>query len=144
MIPWAEVVPRLLEHAYGAMNNDPQILLERDAWFTVDADLFHARLIGFEDEIVADWWIRKVEPILLMPITQSMATMVREVTDQQFLDSAGIHDPELGIAPMRTARYVLQSGFATLSIDGMYSPPVERLRLDQTAKIAFLRYRRRA
>jgi hypothetical protein len=144
VIPWAEVEDRLREEAYEALDNDPQILLERDAWFDVDADLFHARLIGFEDEIVAEWWIHRVEPILLVPIHQSFRTMVREATDQQFLDSAGIYDTGLGFQPIRTARYVLQSGFATLSVDGMYSPPVERLRPDNTARVAFLRYRRRA
>lgn len=142
-IPWIETEQRLRKKAYAHLDNDPQILLERDAWFDVDADLFHARLIGFEDEIVADWWIRKVEPILLVPLRQSMRTMVRDATDQHFLDSAGIFDPELGLTPMRTARYVLQSGFATLSVDGMYDPPCE-LRPDCTAKIAFLRYKRRA
>lgn len=145
MSRWTEYEAFLRDRAYQTLDRDPRILMEGDGGpVGLDADLFHARLLGFEDEVVRDIWVRGAEPTLLMPIEQSFATMAREATDQAFLDAAGIYDPDLGFRTSRVARYELQSGYVVLSVAAEYQPPVERLRPDSTARVAYLRYRRRS
>lgn len=134
MISWAEVEPALRDQAYRKLDTDPQILLEGDSRFDVDADLFYARLIGFEDEIVEDGVrLTSVQPEIHVAIPQPLR-----------LSDFAADEPIVGLEPTTRAVYRLQSGFATLSVDGMYGPPVEKLRKDFTARIAYLRYRRRS
>lgn len=121
----------------------PELLLETDSWFHVDADIYYARLLGFEDEIVRDGMaLRRAEPQILMPIPMSFKVMTSEVLDEKFAHDNGIR---LDIAPMKTAVYVLQSCFVTLDVSGeTYEVPVDKLRNDFTVKVAYLRYRRRS
>jgi hypothetical protein len=144
-VPWFEMEPMLCERAYGHLDNDPQILLEHDAWFDLDADLFHARLIGFDGEVVKEVWVNSVMPVIMMPIYQRLALTIdpTEIAPGVHrLDGVEIHLP---VDPHEPARYVLQSGFATLRVSGFVTdPPVERLRDDMTAVVAFLRYKRRS
>lgn len=147
--PWSETERRLRERAYTAMNNDPQILLERDAWFDLDADMFHARMIGFDDEIVREAWIRRPEPVILEPIVRPFSLARADPTEiapgVHRLHGVDIHLPldDDDLLYGRTARYHLQSGFVVFTVDAKYQPPAEP-RPDMTVKIAFLRYRRRA
>jgi hypothetical protein len=129
---WSEFEPCLRDRAYRRIDAMPELLLETDSWFTLDADLFYARLMGYEDEIVKDGLqLTKVVPDIRVPIYQRLTLAPFDP-----LDPAAIE--------IRTARYVLQSCFATLSVSAMHNPPVEKLRDDFTAKVAFLRYRRRS
>lgn len=142
---WAQVEPTLRDRAYKRIDDMPELLLEHDAWFTLDADIIYARMFGFEDEIVEDRLrLTKVEPAIFMPIFQSTTRMIQEATDAAFLDKAGIFSVDMGIAPMRAAEYRLQSCFVTMSVSGMHDPPVEQLRDDGTVTVAYLRYRRRS
>ena len=134
MTAWAQVEARVREKAYRTIDRDPQVLLEQDGGpVGLDADLFHARLIGFEDEIVKEMWIRGAEPTILLPIPQRPLVLATDAETVRW-----------EMEPSRVARYELQSGFAALSVSGEYDPPVEKLRPDFTARIAYLRYRRRA
>ena len=134
MSRWSEVEAFMRERAYRALDRDPQILLERDGGpVGLDADLFHARFLGFEDEIVREMWVPRAEPTILMPIPQ------RPIWSA--VDAASVHW-EMEVS--RVARYELQSGYVTLSVAAEYDPPVEKLRPDFTARVAYLRYRRRS
>lgn len=134
MSRWTEVEAFMRQKAYRAIDRDPQILFERDGGpVGLDADLFHARLIGFEDEIVSEMWIRGAEPTILMPIPQRPVVLRSDATSLRY-----------EMETSRVARYELQSGYAVLSVEAEYNPPVEKLRPDFTARVAYLRYRRRS
>jgi hypothetical protein len=142
---WEQAERMAREQAYDTIDADPQVLLEQDSWFDVDADLIYARLLGFEGEIVRDGWrLPKVTPEIRMPIVRSTRALFREAADEAFLNRAGIIDVDLLMPTVRTAVYRLQSGFATIRVSGQFRPPVEQLRDDDTAVLAYLRYRRRA
>lgn len=136
MTPWAEMEPMLRDRAYRRLVDDPEILLETDTGglYDFDADLIYARLLGFDDEIVKDGLLLpKVMDQIFVPIHQRLTRASSDPSDL------------LEIEPPRTARYVLQSSFVTLSVSGFVTdPPVEKLRDNFTAKIAYLRFRRRA
>lgn len=144
MTPWEHTERRAREEAYATINADPQLLLEEDSWFDVDADLIYARLIGFDDEIVRDGMpLSKVPREIRMPILQSSRRLFREAEDEAFLNRLGIFDPAL-LMPPAPAVFRLQSGSATIRVSGELCPPVEQLRDDNTAVLAYLRYRRRS
>lgn len=131
---WTEIEAFMPERAYRTLERDPQVLLERDGGpVGLDADLFHARLLGFEDEIVTEMWVRGAEPTILMPILRRPVVLRADAASLRY-----------EMEPSRVARYELQSGFVTLSVSAEYDPPVERLRPDFTARVAYLRYRRRS
>lgn len=133
MSRWSQVEAIMRDRAYRTLDRDPQILFETDGGpVGLDADLFHARLLGFEDEIVKEMWVSGAEPTILVPIPQRPVMLASDATEVRF-----------EMEPTRVARYELQSGFAVLSVAAEYEPPVERLRPDFTAKVAYLRYRRR-
>lgn len=144
MTTWAEVEPTIRDRAYRRIDAMPEILLETDSWFTLDADLFYARLIGYDDEIVQDGvLLPKVEHDIFVGINQPLDYEL--LADDAFLHKAGIATLDTAIPTLRTARYALQSCFVTLSVSGeLYDPPVKKLRDDFTARIAYLRYRRRS
>ncbi len=135
MFDWDTVERSLRQRAYASLDNDPQILLATDAHFTVDADLFYARLIGFEDEIVRDAvQLPRVVPEIFLPIPRPRLTLrPRE-------PGAAIELSDLGVA-----RYVLQTGHVVLTVSGEYGPPIDHLDPETvTARVVYLRYRRRA
>lgn len=132
---WTGIERIMRERAYRTIERDPQILLETNGGpVGLDADLIYARLIGFEDEVVQDG-LRLSEAVatLRVPIPRR-PLFVREDADSVLWETE----------PTRVALYELQSGFATLSVSGEYLPPVEQLRPDNTARVAYLRYRRRS
>lgn len=133
--PWAEIEPVLRDRAYRHIDAMPEILLETDSWFTLDADLIYARLIGYEDEIVKDGLrLPRVEPEIYLAIMRR--PRIYEPTPAEFSI-----EPE----PMLKATYRLQSCYTTLDVSAeLYDVPVENLRHDHIAKVAYLRYRRRS
>lgn len=133
MTRWDHLMEALREQAYRTMDADPASLLEHDGGpLSLDVDIFMARLVGMDDEVVADWRIPRIEPYLLMPIAPPLRRMVSEA-DASALPS------------LSAAKYVLQSGWATTSVSLWLADPPKgvRPRSDGTVKIAFLRYRRR-
>jgi hypothetical protein len=129
---WTEQLRHLRDEAYeGVLNNDPRILLEVDGGpVGLRADLITARLLGPDEQIVADWIIPNVEPELRMPIPERVTACV---------DSAVPTMPGL-----RVARYVLQSSYAQMELAPGYAPP--SFLPDPPnfmCKVLFLRYRRR-
>lgn len=130
MSEWTELEPLLRERAYRTLDSDPQVLFEHDGGPDyLDADVFLARLIGLDDEIVEDGMrLRRLESVILLPIHRGFS-----------LFDDGPAEPTL-----RTAEYVLQSGWAILSVALPYPiPPGVEPRPDGTVRVAFLRYRRR-
>lgn len=126
---WTEVETIMREKAYRRLDNDPQVLLEQDAWFNVDADLIFGRLYGLDGEIVQDGWqLRRIEPRVLLPIIpRSLLAM----------------DDTPAVPTLRTATYVLQSGYVLVPMDAVYAPPGVEIRPDGTFVVLYLRYRRR-
>lgn len=140
--PWTDVERHCREAAYAQIDADPQVLLEHDTTPDgIDADLFHARLIGFDDQIVRELWLTKPLAVVLEAIPRPMT--FAPVTDSTDPFSPAWDDDMLY---GRTARYHLQSGQViwTVSLEVTTWPPIEKCRPDRTVKIAYLRYRRRA
>lgn len=129
---WEHAEPCLRKRAYATLDANPESLLDGDAGgVSTPADVIMARLIGFDDQIVADGWrLTRPEPVLLMPIPERLsATMI---------------DPQPFTMP-RTARYVLQRGHAVVPLDGMYAPPgVTPDPQTLLVRVLYLRYRRRS
>jgi len=129
---WTEMLGLLRERAYGIIDCDPSVLLSGPGGSGgVEAHAIYARLFGFDDEVVADWRIKREEPVLLMPIAERL-------TIAQF------NEPSTSPS-MRTARYVCWSGHATMSVSAMYLP--SDIQYDFTtcqATLLFLRYKREA
>lgn len=128
---WEQVEPIARDKAYRTIERDPQILLEGDGGpGSMQAEVYMARLFGFEDEIVADGVrLRRPEPVYFMPISSGPAWMRA--------------DEDMQPAPIRTASYVMQSGFALVTLAAEYAPPGVTLRDDFTFRVLYLRYRRR-
>lgn len=129
---WREVEAILRGKAYGTLDNDPQVLLEGDGGpVGAEADVIMARLLGFDDQIVEDGWrLRRVEPVLFMPIMP----VLRLTTAT-----------EPGLTLPRTAEYVLQSGWARCPIAAEYAPPDVQVGPPTfTFDVLYVRYRRRS
>jgi len=127
---WELVEPILREKAYGTIDNDPQVLLADDAGgLGIDADLFHARLIGFDDQIDAEMWVRRAESDIYVPLPPKLTPIDFDIETMT---------PEL-----RKAVYKLQSGWVVMTVNGEDAPPHIELRPDFTIRVAYLRYRRR-
>ena len=130
---WDDVLPALNEAAHQTLDGMPESLLEHDGGpYGVKADIIVARLYGLDGEIVKDRvGLDRILPEYLMPIRRPLRTLMN--------DPAG---PDSFNLP--TARYVLQSGYVTMEVDGSYAPysvTVDVQRLQFT--VLFLRYRRR-
>lgn len=126
---WEQIEPTLREEAYRVIDSDPQVLLETDAGFSLDADVFFARLVGFDDEVVADWRINRIEPELYVPLM-----------DRPTMASA---EDVLYPTMPRRATYKLQSSYAMHTVQSIDGPSDVKPRPDFTIKVAYLRYRRR-
>lgn len=122
--------PLLRRRAYGALEADPQVLLEVDGGpLGVDADVFIARLIGFEDEVVDDGIrLRRAEPVYLVPLHRRLSMLEPDPAE---------------LAPMRISTYVLQSGYALATVAAENAPADVAVRDDFTVRVLYLRYRRR-
>lgn len=147
-MPWTDLEPTLRDRAYRRIDAMPELLLETDVWGSPDcedAELIYARLIGIDGEIVKDGLcLPRVEHHILMHIPQRLATFTDEIAPGVYkIDGVEIWMPP-AVDPMPVAEYTLQSCFTTLFVSGEYHPPVEKLRPDFTAKVAYLRYRRRS
>lgn len=126
MITWADVERSLRQRAYATLDDDPRILLETDAVFTVHADLIYARLFGFEDEIVRDGMqLTRAEPMILLPIPPRIPL-----------------DGHRDLTGLGMARYMLQSAFTVLTVTGEPGPPQHPA--GAPVRVAYLRYKRRA
>lgn len=128
---WREVEPVLRARAYDTLAWQPESLLEVDGGpLGFKADVILARLIGFDDQIVDDTLrLSRVEPELRVPIMPRLTRV----------------DVDVSVPSMRTARYVLQSGYATLKISPEVAipPGVKFGPPDFLTTLLFLRYRRR-
>lgn len=120
------------ERLNAYIQRQPEFLFERDGGpLTLKADLYWARLIGFEDEVVDDVTLTRPEfeihlPLPIRPTAQIAA------------------DPHASLLH-RTARYVLQSNWATFAVSAICGPPGLPYSADTfLCQIAFLRYRRRS
>lgn len=129
---WAEYEAVLRKQAYRTIESDPQVLLEHDSGGPgIAADLIYARLLGYDDEIVQDGWrLRRIEPVLLLPIFPRMSLAESDV---------------LGPGVTRSATYALQSGYALVSVHAEVAMPPAGVRVgpDGTFRVLYLRYRRR-
>lgn len=134
MSRWEEFELALREQAYGTIDADPRLLLETDGGpVGMKADVIFARLIGMDDNIVQDGWrLPRVEPYLLMPIPLSRRERMAN------------YEPTVADAVLRTAKFVLQSGFAHTRVSGEYAPPGVSLDSDFMFDVLYLRYKRRA
>lgn len=132
---WDFIEPTLREQAYATMDADPQSLLEHDGGPEgMTADVVMARLIGFDDQIVKDGWRReRADPVLLLPIHERPKL------------TASLAPTEADLYPtMRTARYVLQSGYVVFAMDAVLLPLGVPHGPDFRTTFLYLRYRRRA
>jgi hypothetical protein len=127
---WEQAEPIFRERAYRSLAAQPEYLLEGDGGpIGLKADAVFARLTGFDDEIVKDGYrLSRVEPELRVPMRPRLQAW---------------SEPAASAALLRVARYVLQSGWATLSVSVPYLPPGVEPDVTGQAVLAFLRYRRR-
>lgn len=134
MKAWAHIAPLLRDRAYGMLDNDPAILLETDAASALPADVYFARLIGLDDEIVQDGWQlpggTAPTPVLRVPISRRMTL------------ADGPIEPTMN----NVAEYRLQSGSAVTPIAAEVAivPGVEPNPSTFLTRVGWLRYRRRA
>lgn len=128
---WEQAERSARHKAYRTLDNDPRILLEGDGWpGGVKAEVYLARLFGYDDEIVADVVrLPRPEPVYFLPIASRLGL--------------GVADEGPTEPPIRKATYVLQSGFALVTLAAEYAPPDVKLRDDFTFRVLYLRYRRR-
>lgn len=131
MPEWKDVEPVIRERLWRHLDegNTEWLLQMRDGGpVGLDADVYLARLIGFEDEIVADLRLDRARPEWLLAIPERVAVAQSEPVDY---------------SPMRTARYVLQSPWATMKVESLlFGLPPSR-RPDHLSIVALLLYRRR-
>lgn len=130
---WAAFESTLRHEMNAHLDSQPESLLEQDGGpVGRTADIILARLVGFDDQIVDDTLrLRRVEPEWRMPIRERLVLAA----------------PEADLYPtMRTATYVLQSGYAGLRLDpvAVPTPPdVQAGPPDFLVSVLFVRYRRR-
>lgn len=130
-VPWEELEPMLYERMERTINADPNVLLETDGGpVGKTADIILARLYERDDQAVRDLRLTRVEPVILIAIPERL-TMAEPTTPESF-------------EMPRTARFVLQSGFATCQLSPEYAPPfVTPKPPDFMTSVLFVRYRRR-
>jgi hypothetical protein len=131
MTPWEQAERSAREKAYRTLDNDPRILLEGDGGpGSIRAEVYMARMLGYDDEVVADGLrLPRPEPVYRMPIVPRGPLFAAD------------DDPL--VPTIRAATYVLQSGFALVTLAAEYAPPGVTLRDDFTFRVLYLRYRRR-
>jgi hypothetical protein len=139
---WRDIEPALRGQAYGSIDADPQILLEGDGGPSgLDADIFMARLIGYDDQIIEDTIIPHIVDQLLRA-TRTVNPLPLDGTSHDAIWC--VDDVRAEPMTLREA-YVLQSGYATATWSLECGPmPDVKPRPDGTIRIAYLRYRRRA
>jgi hypothetical protein len=128
---WEQVEPILRQRAYATLDNDPQSLLSGDGGCSEVADVYMARLIGFDDQLIDDIRVERPMDVILAPIPErlSIAAFACEPYAPTF----------------RTARYVLQSGYVKLDVSAEHAPAGVRPRMqDLMFSVIYLRYRRRS
>lgn len=136
MDDWPDFERHLRQRLNAAIDAQPESLLETDNGpIGMKADIILARLLGFDDQIVSDTMrLRRVEPLLETPIPERLTLATLE--------------PEPGdYVPLRTARYVLQSGYVTMQVDPVAVPLPGGVKVgppDFRATVLFVRYRRRS
>jgi hypothetical protein len=133
MDKWEHVAPILRDRAYGMLDSQPESLLETDAASALPADVYFARLIGLDDEIVQDGWRlpggTAPTPILRVPLAKRMTLATAD-------DPSDLR--------LNVADYRLQSGSsvtpicAPLSVPGVAPGPRTLV-----TRVGWLRYRRR-
>lgn len=129
---WMRMEAALRERAYAVIDNQPEVLLEGDGGpVGMKADVILARFLGFDDQIIQDGYrLQRVEPEWLMPIHPRMTARAQP-------------DPP-PMPMMRTARYVLQSGYVLHHLSGEYAPADVSVDLTTLQfSVLYLRYRRR-
>ncbi len=108
---------------FGAIESDPQFLFEKDGGPEgMTADLYLARLIGPNDEIVDD--------------TMSLPSALQHFKVPRRLNASALHGDEATIPLMPVDLYELQSSYAIMHFSpelGFEGKPVT---------VLFLRYRR--
>jgi hypothetical protein len=130
---WDEGLPYFVNNAYAHLDAQPESLLETDGGpVGISADVYMGRMIGPDDQVISDVRLPSAVPEWLMPIAPPLRVF------------GGAEVGSLPYVPMGAARYVLQSGYATMALDGMYAPkdvtPDPR---SNQFTVVFLRYRRR-
>lgn len=131
MTLWDQAEPVARRKAYRTIDNDPMVLLEGDGGpGGIKAEVYMARLFGYEEEIVADGMrLRRPEPVILMPLHRRQSLLTDET--------------EPLLPSLRAATYVMQSGFAVVTLAAEYAPADVTLQDDFTFRVLYLRYRRR-
>jgi hypothetical protein len=125
---WSPEFTTLVDMAYRRMTRDPEYLLEHDGGLVgVTADYVVARLIGYDEQVERTMLLHEVLPELRLPFVPTTRTLLSEA------------DPSL--PDFRTARYVLQSGYATGEVRGEWCPGGPPRRGFGT--VLCLRYKRR-
>lgn len=129
---WDDLIVHLRDEAYATLDADPMSLLDADGAPGVKADLYSARLVGMDDNVVDDWWIPDPRPELMAPIRPAPRL---------------IADDDPTHSPPPHARYVLQGAYATSTVAADYLIDAPRTLVPKIqpegVTIAFLRYRRR-
>lgn len=131
---WQEFEPMLRERLTRLIDSDPEVLLEHDGGpFGLKAHLYLATLYGIDGQVDAEWRIPAVTSTLLRPLMRRSSYAIPE------------SEPGPGIA---TARYELQSSWATLNLDWMLHRNLlpDDVRPDPgtfLVTVALLRYRHR-
>lgn len=114
--------------------NDPQVLLDQDGGPAgIRADVYLAKLIGHDDQTVAEIRVKEARDVVLLPIPARPSRLVSEAAD---------------VYPtIRTARFNLQSGYAMSKVDeglalaqGLIASPARKP--DFLLDVVLLRYRR--
>lgn len=132
---WAHVEPTIRDQMNATLDAQPESLFEHDGGpVGRTADIILARLVGFDDQVVDDALrLRRVEPEWRTPIPARLS-----LTPEPFSPDDAI---------LRTARYVLQSGFAEMKLDPTavpLPPDVKPTPPGFLVTVLFVRYRRRS
>jgi hypothetical protein len=131
---WDEIRLVLRERVYATLDDTPESLLETDAASALPADVYFARLIGFDDEIVQDGWRlpggTAPTPILRLPLMRRMTLAT---------------GPDPSATMLNVAVYRLQSGSVVtpISAETALVPGVEPDFRTFVTRVGWLRYRRR-
>lgn len=125
--PWqTPALAATIDECYEVINNDPQLLFEHDGGpYGIPADIFVARLYGMDEELIDEWRIPRIESELRMPLRERVRVSAEPSP----------------YPTLRTARYVLQSNYATAQIAGEYVTPL--IPWQPTVTVLCLRYKRR-
>lgn len=130
---WQDFEPILRDRLTRHIEAQPELLLEHTGGPEgLKADVILATLYGFDEQVDAMWRVPRVESVLLRPLPQPL--------------SAAVSEADL-MPMMRTARYDLQSNWATLNLDWLHyraalPPDVRPAPGTLLVSVAMVRYRR--